>query len=73
MDQILQKAEGTGCYLDDIFVTGKNDEDHFKYLSFVLKKDKVARRQRLDGDRDRAARARAEQVVHSGPRNKDFT
>ena len=36
MDQILQGTEGTGCYLDDIIVTGKNDEDHLKNSSVVL-------------------------------------
>ena len=36
MDQILQGTEGTGCYLDDIIFTGKNDEDHLKNLSVVL-------------------------------------
>ena len=35
MDQILQRTGGTGCYLDDIIVTGKNDEDHLN-LSVVL-------------------------------------
>ena len=36
IDQILQGTEGTGCYLDDIIVTGKNDEDHLKNFSVVL-------------------------------------
>ena len=35
MDQILQGTEGTGCYLDDIIVTDKND-DHLENLSVVL-------------------------------------
>lgn len=38
MDTMLQDIPGTICYLDDILVTGKNDEDHFKNLEEVLKR-----------------------------------
>lgn len=36
MDQVLQDIPGTQCYLDDILVTGKDDENHFQNLSKVL-------------------------------------
>lgn len=36
MDQVLQGIPGTQCYLDDIIVTGKNDEDHLSNLEQVL-------------------------------------
>ncbi|XP_030621125.1 uncharacterized protein K02A2.6-like [Chanos chanos] len=36
MDQVLQDIPGTQCYLDDIIVTGKNDEEHLQNLSKVL-------------------------------------
>ena len=38
MDTMLQDIPGTICYLDDILVTGKNDEEHFKNLEEVLKR-----------------------------------
>ena len=38
MDTMLQDISGTICYLDDILVTGKNDEEHFKNLEEVLKR-----------------------------------
>lgn len=31
MEQILQ--DSTPCYLDNILITGKNDEDHLQNLS----------------------------------------
>ena len=37
MDTMLQGIPGTICYLDDILVTGSNDEYHFKNLEEVLK------------------------------------
>ncbi|XP_053728751.1 uncharacterized protein K02A2.6-like [Synchiropus splendidus] len=38
MDQVLHDIPGTQCYLDDIIVTGKNDDDHLQNLSRVLTK-----------------------------------
>ncbi|XP_049332430.1 uncharacterized protein K02A2.6-like [Astyanax mexicanus] len=38
MDQVLQDIPGTQCYLDDIIITGKDDDDHFQNLSKVLTK-----------------------------------
>lgn len=38
MDQILIGLNGVGCYLDDIIVTGKNDEEHLRNLEQVIKK-----------------------------------
>jgi len=38
MDTMLQDVPNTICYLDDILVTGKNDEDHCKNLEEVLKR-----------------------------------
>ena len=38
MDQILPKQEGIICYLDDILVTGNNDQEHLSNLEAVLKK-----------------------------------
>ena len=34
---MLQDISGTICYLNDILVIGKSDEDHFKNLREVLK------------------------------------
>ena len=36
MHQVLQGPEGTQCYLGDILVTGKNDQEHFTNLEGVL-------------------------------------
>lgn len=36
MDQVLQNIPRTQCYNDDIIVTGKDDNEHFKNLSKVL-------------------------------------
>lgn len=33
MEQVLKDIPSTQCYLDDILVTGKNDEDHLQNLS----------------------------------------
>ncbi|XP_061094922.1 uncharacterized protein K02A2.6-like [Conger conger] len=38
MDQVLQGVPGTQCYLDDIIVTGANDDEHLKNLQKVLKR-----------------------------------
>jgi len=38
MDTMLQDIPNTICYLDDILVTGKSDEDHIKNLEEVLKR-----------------------------------
>lgn len=38
MDQVLSGLNGVGCYLDDIIVTGKNDEEHLRNLEQVIKK-----------------------------------
>ena len=38
MDQILPKQEGIICYLDDILITGKNDQQHLGNLKAVLAK-----------------------------------
>ncbi|PIK62342.1 hypothetical protein BSL78_00660 [Apostichopus japonicus] len=38
MDQILGGLNGVGCYLDDIIVTGKTDEEHLRNLGQVVKK-----------------------------------
>ena len=37
MDTILQGIPGIICYLDDILVMGKNDEEHLRNLEEVLK------------------------------------
>lgn len=38
MDQVLQGCPGTQCYLDDIIVTGDNDNIHLENLARVLKR-----------------------------------
>ena len=38
MDTILLGIPSTICYLDDILVTGKNDEEHSRNLEEVLKR-----------------------------------
>eukprot|EP00118_Oscarella_pearsei_P024265 m.302821 g.302821 ORF g.302821 m.302821 type:complete len:188 (+) comp40828_c0_seq6:152-715(+) len=38
MDQILHGLKGVVCYLDDILVTGKNDEEHLANLKAVFEK-----------------------------------
>jgi len=40
MDEILQGVEGTVCYIDDILVTGSNDEEHLQRLEEVLSRIK---------------------------------
>ena len=36
MDIILQGVPGAVCYIDDILITGKSEEDHLKNLKEVL-------------------------------------
>uniref|UniRef100_A0AAV2JVH3 ribonuclease H n=1 Tax=Knipowitschia caucasica TaxID=637954 RepID=A0AAV2JVH3_KNICA len=38
MDQVLQGIPGTQCYLDDIIVTGANDNEHLENLHKVLQR-----------------------------------
>ena len=38
MDAILQGVEGVACYIDDIIITGKSDEEHLEDLEEVLKR-----------------------------------
>ena len=38
MDSVLQGIPGVVCYLDDILVTGKTDEDHLRSLEMVLQR-----------------------------------
>ncbi|XP_049519647.1 uncharacterized protein K02A2.6-like [Dermacentor silvarum] len=38
IDTMLKGLHGVCCYLDDILVTGKNDEEHFINLEAVLKR-----------------------------------
>ena len=38
MEQVLRDIPRTQCYLDDILITGTNDEDHLQNLSIVLKR-----------------------------------
>lgn len=36
MDQILSGLKGDQCYLDDVLVTGSNDEEHLQILDATL-------------------------------------
>ena len=38
MEQILQGLPGVACYLDDVLITGRNDQDHLKNLEAVLQR-----------------------------------
>ena len=38
MEQILQGLPGVACYLDDVLITGQNDQDHLAHLEAVLKR-----------------------------------
>ena len=38
MDQILEGMEGTSCILDNMIITGKDDEEHLAPLEGVLKR-----------------------------------
>ncbi len=37
MDSILQGINGVACYIDDIVITGKDDEEHLARLEEVLR------------------------------------
>ena len=43
MDQIPQEVPGSICFIDDICITGENNEDHLKNLRIVLSKLKAHR------------------------------
>ncbi len=38
MDQILSGLNGVQCYLDDLLITGKDDEDHLRNLNATLQR-----------------------------------
>lgn len=38
IERIIQGLPGVVCYLDDILVTGNNDQEHFENLSRVLER-----------------------------------
>ena len=38
MDLVLQKLPGVVCYIDDILVTGVDDQDHLKNFNLVLER-----------------------------------
>ncbi|KAL0158779.1 hypothetical protein M9458_046855, partial [Cirrhinus mrigala] len=38
MDQILSGLDEVQCYLDDLLITGKDDEDHLRNLSVTLQR-----------------------------------
>lgn len=38
MDQVLQDLPGIACYIDDIIVTGRTDEEHMRNLEAVFKR-----------------------------------
>ena len=38
IDQVLDGVGGTSCILDDIIITGKNDQEHLDHLEEVLKR-----------------------------------
>ena len=38
MDSILQGIDGVACYIDDIIITGKTDEEHLEHLEEVLRR-----------------------------------
>ena len=37
MDTVLQEIDGVACYIDDIIITGRNDEELLTHLEEVLK------------------------------------
>ena len=37
IEQILPSLPGVVCYIDDILITGKDDDEHFSHLEAVLK------------------------------------
>ena len=38
MDQVLEGMNGTSCILDDMIITGKDDDEHLGNLKEVLKR-----------------------------------
>jgi len=38
IDQVLKGVEGTSCILDDMIITGKDDQEHLDHLEEVLKR-----------------------------------
>ena len=38
LDTVLQGAEGVACYIDDIIITGRTDEEHVEHLKEVLRR-----------------------------------
>ena len=40
-DQVLEGTSGTSCILDDMIITGKNDEEHLANLEEVLRRLQV--------------------------------
>ena len=38
MDEVLQGIPGVICYIDDILVTGKDEESHLKSLKEVFQR-----------------------------------
>ena len=38
MDQVLEGVKGTSCILDDMIITGKDDDEHLENLKEVLKR-----------------------------------
>ena len=38
IDQVLDGVEGTSCILNDMIITGKNDQEHLDHLEEVLKR-----------------------------------
>jgi len=38
MDSILQGVEGVACYIDDIIITGRTQEEHLEHLEEVLRR-----------------------------------
>ena len=38
MEKVLQGIPGVVCYIDDVLVTGRNDEEHLRNLEDVLKR-----------------------------------
>ncbi len=49
MDQILAGLPGVVCYLDDILVTGRDDESHLQHLDATLKRLKRLRIKSAEG------------------------
>ena len=41
IDQVLEGTSGTSCFLDNMIITGKNDEEHLANLEEVLRRFQV--------------------------------